>query len=150
MTKDSTFFEKLALLSLAAMAIVALSAIAIIALRAGTVDPNASALIGVIVTGLIAVGKDIVAAVRSYAMSAQLGKVTDQLAASGPVVDAMPTPPDARAAAQVVADAAQDRADVIAADAIKTPEPSPAPSDPPSSLQPDRLADDAADDQAKA
>lgn len=87
MTKDSTFFEKLALLSLAAMAIVALSVIAILALRSTGLDPNAAGMIGVIVGGLIAVAKDIVAAVRSYAMSAQLGKVTDQLAASGPVVD---------------------------------------------------------------
>ena len=86
--KDNTFFEKLALLSLAAISIIALSIIAVLALKSGSVDPNASALIGVIVTGLIAVGKDIVAAIRSYAMSAQLGKVTDQLAASGPVVPA--------------------------------------------------------------
>lgn len=87
MITDPARFEKLALLLLAGIAILALAIIAVIALRAGSVDPNASALIGVIVTGLIAVGKDIIQAIRGYAMSAQLGKVTDQLAASGPVVD---------------------------------------------------------------
>lgn len=89
--KDSTFFEKLALLALAGVSIIALTWIAILALKSGSVDPNASALIGVIVTGLIAVGKDIVAAIRGYSMSAQLGKVTDQLAAAAPVVADAPT-----------------------------------------------------------
>ena len=91
--KTDTFFEKLALLVLAGASIIALTVIAILALRANGVDPNASALIGVIVTGLIAVGKDIIQAIRSYAMSAQLGKVTDQLAASGPVVDPLAPQP---------------------------------------------------------
>lgn len=89
--RDSTFFEKLALLALAGVSIIALTWIAILALKSGSVDPNASALIGVIVTGLIAVGKDIVAAIRGYSMSAQLGKVTDQLAAAAPVVSDAPT-----------------------------------------------------------
>ena len=79
--------EKLGLLALAGMSTAALAVIAVLALRAGTVDPNASTLIGVIAGGLIAIGKDIVQAIRGYAMSAQLGKVTDQLAASGPVSD---------------------------------------------------------------
>ena len=79
--------EKLGLLALAGMSTAALAVIAVLALRAGTVDPNASTLIGVIAGGLIAIGKDIVQAIRGYAMSAQLGKVTDQLAASGPVPD---------------------------------------------------------------
>ncbi len=81
---ESTRLEKLALLALAGASIIALTWIALRALKAGSVDPNASALIGVIVTGLIAVGKDIIAAIRSYSMSAQLGKVTDQLAAATP------------------------------------------------------------------
>lgn len=81
---DPNFFEKIALLLLAFGATASLAAIAVIALNSGTVDPNASALIGVIVTGLIAFGKDIIQAIRGYSMSAQLGKVTDQLAASGP------------------------------------------------------------------
>ncbi len=76
--------EKIALLILAALALGGLIWIALVAIRAGTIDPNASALIGVIVTGLIAFGKDIISAIRAYAMSAQLGKVTDQLAASAP------------------------------------------------------------------
>lgn len=85
--REATFFEKLALLILAGLALAALSLIAVLALRGGQVDANAAGLIGVIVGGLIAFGKDAIAAVRSYAMSAQLGKVTDQLAASGPVAD---------------------------------------------------------------
>lgn len=83
--------EKLALLALAGLSIIALWWIAWSALRAGSVDPNASALIGVIVTGLIAVGKDIIQAIRGYSMSAQLSKVTDQLAAAAPV--ALPDTP---------------------------------------------------------
>lgn len=85
MNPDQSRLEKIGLLLLALLSVIALGAIAILAIRAGTIDPNASALIGVIVTGLIAFGKDIVAAIRGYSMSAQLGKVTDQLAASGPV-----------------------------------------------------------------
>lgn len=87
MSPDNNHLEKLALLALALLSIVSLGVIAIIALRAGSIDPNASALIGVIVTGLIAFSKDIIQAIRGYSMSAQLGKVTDQLAASGPIVD---------------------------------------------------------------
>lgn len=83
MNHDSKL-EKMALLALAFVAICALAVIAVLALRAGSVDPNASALIGVIVTGLIAFSKDIVQAIRGYSMSAQLGKVTDQLAGSRP------------------------------------------------------------------
>lgn len=69
-------------------------------------------MIGVIVTGLIAFSKDIVQAIRSYSMSAQLGKVTDQLAQAGPV-PADPAPKDAKAAADLVAGAADDAADTI-------------------------------------
>lgn len=82
--KDATSNEKLALLIIAGMCVGALTWLALAALRAGDVDPNVSTLIGVIATGLIAFGKDIVAAIRGYSMSAQLGKVTDQLAASQP------------------------------------------------------------------
>jgi hypothetical protein len=85
--KDALSLEKMALLSLAAMSIAALWWIAWLALSAQAVDPNAATLLGAIVAGLIAFTKDIVQAIRGYAMSAQLGKVTDQLAASGPVID---------------------------------------------------------------
>ena len=85
MKNDASFFEKIALLVLAGLSIIALAAIAVLALRGGTVDPNAAGLIGAIATGLIAFGNNIIAAIRGYTMSAQLGKVTDQLAASGPV-----------------------------------------------------------------
>lgn len=111
---DSTSTEKLALLALAGGCIVSLTWIALAAIKAGTVDPNASTLIGVIAAGLIAFGKDIVAAIRSYAMAAQLGKVTDQLADSTP--KARPSPDNAEGveeAAQDTADAAQAEADAI-------------------------------------
>lgn len=84
---ESTHFEKLALLALAGIAIIALAAIGIIALEGGKVDPNSSAILGSIITGLAATITTIISAVRAYSMSAQLGKVTDQLAASGPLVD---------------------------------------------------------------
>lgn len=77
--------EKIGLLVLAYGAIITLAVISVKALDLETVDPNAATMIGVIITGLIAIGKDIIQAIRGYAMSAQLGKVTDQLAASGPV-----------------------------------------------------------------
>jgi microsomal dipeptidase-like Zn-dependent dipeptidase len=80
----NTFVEKIVLLALAGLCIVSLTWIAVKALSTGTVDPNAATLIGVIAAGLVAFGKDIVAAIRSYAMSAQLSKVTDQLAKSVP------------------------------------------------------------------
>lgn len=113
--KDNTYTEKVALLVLAGGCIGSLTWIAIVALnKTGEVDSNAATLIGVIAAGLIAFGKDIVAAIRSYAMSAQLGKVTDQLAASGPIPDLTTTPPDAQAAADQVAAAATDEADRIA------------------------------------
>lgn len=112
--RDSTATEKLALLGLAGGCIVALTWIALKALNIGNVDANASTLIGVIAAGLIAFGKDIVSAIRSYAMSAQLGKVTDQLAASGPVTEAAPIPADAVEAAEQVAGAAADAKDRIA------------------------------------
>lgn len=81
----NTFVEKLALLLLAGLCVVSLTWIAIKALNIGAVDSNAATLIGVIAAGLIAFGKDIVSAIRSYAMSAQLEKVTDQLSQSAPL-----------------------------------------------------------------
>lgn len=81
---DSTKAEKIALLVITGVIVVAVTWIARDALKMQTVDANGATLIGVIVTGLLAMGKDIITAVRGYSMSAQLGKVTDQLAASGP------------------------------------------------------------------
>lgn len=108
MKQESTTLEKIGLLVLALISLIILGWVGIAALKTGKVDPNASALIGVIVTGLIAFSKDIIQAIRGYSMSAQLGKVTDQLAASGPVSDAAPVPQDAQEAAQQVAGAAED------------------------------------------
>jgi hypothetical protein len=85
--RDSTFFEKLALLALSGLSVVSLTWIALAAMKLEGMDPNAATLIGGIATGLVAFSKDIVTAIRGYTMSAQLGKVTDQLAASGPAAD---------------------------------------------------------------
>lgn len=81
---NDTKLEKLALLILAGITLLILGIIANRILSAGTVDPNAATTLGVIITGLIAFLTAIVAAVRGYSMNAQLSKVTDQLAASGP------------------------------------------------------------------
>lgn len=87
---DPAKLEKVAMLALAGGALVVLAVVAIKALNSGTLDANAAGMLGVIVTGLIAFLKDIVTAIRGYSMSAQLGKVTDQLAASGPVPSGEP------------------------------------------------------------
>lgn len=113
MRQDSTFIEKIALLALAGACVGSLTWIAIRALAGTMVDPNAATLIGAIATGLIAFSKDIVAAIRGYSMSAQLGKVTDQLAASAPTTDPTPVPADAAEAADQTAQAAVDKADQI-------------------------------------
>lgn len=89
--QDNSRLEKIGLLALAGASVGGLIWIAIDSLKANALDPNAATLLGAIVAGLIAFGKDIVAAIRGYSMSAQLGKVTDQLAASGP---AQPLPSD--------------------------------------------------------
>jgi hypothetical protein len=75
------------------------------------VDPNAATLVGVIAGGLIAFSKDIVAAIRGYAMNAQLGKVTDQLAASAPTGDGSAAPADAVEAADQTAQPRRSGAD---------------------------------------
>jgi|JI10StandDraft_1071094.scaffolds.fasta_scaffold538278_1 hypothetical protein len=82
---SDTSVEKRILLALSGGALIVLAIVAVMALKADKVDSNAATMIGVIITGLIAFMKDIVQAIRGYSMSAQLGKVTDQLAASGPV-----------------------------------------------------------------
>lgn len=92
---NDTKLEKLLLIGLAFVAIIILAILGVLALRHDGMDANSAGMIGVIVTGLIAFAKDIVQAIRGYSMSAQLGKVTDQLAASGPVApDAAPDKPD--------------------------------------------------------
>lgn len=87
---DNSKLEKVGLLALAGISVIGLIWIALRALKVGAIDPNTATLLGVIVTGLVAYGKDIVSALRGFSMSAQLGKVTDQLAASGPVGDPQP------------------------------------------------------------
>lgn len=86
--------EKIWLLGLAYVAVIILAIISIKALGLDKVDPNAATMIGVVITGLIAIGKDIIQAIRGYSMSAQLGKVTDQLAAAGPAAEAPATKPE--------------------------------------------------------
>jgi hypothetical protein len=116
-TEAETKVEKLTLLALAGVCVISLTYIAYAALHTERLDPNAATLIGVIVGGLIAFAKDIVAAIRSYASSAQLEKATTQLAASSPANDNRPTATmDAKEAANATAEAAQDRADAITAD----------------------------------
>lgn len=87
MSDHDNRLEKLGLLGLAGLSLIGLIWIAVLSLAAGQLDPNAATLLGAIVAGLIAYGKDIISAIRGFSMSAQLGKVTDQLAAAGPVVD---------------------------------------------------------------
>lgn len=111
---EETRLEKLVLLALSGACIASLTWIALASLESATLDPNAATLIGVIAAGLIAFGKDIVGAIRSYSMSAQLGKVTDQLAASGPVPDSKQAPEGAEEAADQVVEAASDERDKIA------------------------------------
>lgn len=111
---NDTKLEKLLLIALAFVSLVILGVLGVMALMHGTIDAVAAGIIGVIVTGLIAFSKDIVQAIRGYSMSAQLGKVTDQLAQAGPV-PTDPAPKDAQAAADTVADAAVDAADTIKA-----------------------------------
>jgi hypothetical protein len=79
------------LIGLAALSLVILGILGVLALRHGGMDANSAGMIGVIVTGLIAFSKDIIQAIRGYSMSAQLGKVTDQLAQSGPIASDGPT-----------------------------------------------------------
>lgn len=81
---SETRVEKLALLGLAGFNLVVLAIIAVMILRVGTLEANAAGMIGVIVTGLVALPTVVIQAIRGYSMSAQLGKVTDQLAASTP------------------------------------------------------------------
>ena len=114
MNRDNTL-EKLGLLTLAAISTLALAVISVMALKTNALDPNASTLIGVIAGGLIAVSKDIISAIRGYAMGAQLSKVTDQLAASGPATPTpeQPAPKNAVDGAQQATDAAQDATDAL-------------------------------------
>lgn len=88
--KDPAFFEKLALLILAGLSIVSLTMIGMTVIRVGSLDANGAGLLGVVIGALAASAKDIVQAIRGYSMSAQLSKVTDQLAAAAPV----PAPTD--------------------------------------------------------
>jgi hypothetical protein len=112
---NDTRLEKLLLIALAFVSLIILGVLGVMALMHGTIDAVAAGIIGVIVTGLIAFSKDIVQAIRSYSMSAQLGKVTDQLAASAPTTPET-APQTAIDAADRVATAATDAADQIADD----------------------------------
>lgn len=82
---NDTKLEKLALLALAGLAIASLTGLGVGVIHAGKIDATTGTILGVIVGILGTFSKDIVQAIRGYSMSAQLGKVTDQLAASGPV-----------------------------------------------------------------
>jgi len=104
--------EKKGLLIIAGLSVVGMIAIAIAAIYHG-VDAGGATLVGVVAAGLATFGKDIVSAIRGYSMSAQLGKVTDQLAASAPLAGGAPAPQTVQDAADAVAGAASDEADRI-------------------------------------
>lgn len=87
MKDDNNHLEKAGLLGLAALSIGILAVIAFLAIDSGKISSDVATLVGVIATGLIAFGKDVLQAVRGYGMAAQLGKVTDQLAESKPAKD---------------------------------------------------------------
>lgn len=84
---DHAQLEKAGLLGVTFACIVALTWISIKALGSDTLDPNAATLLGAIVAGLIATAGGCIQALRGFSMGAALSKVTDQLAASGPVAD---------------------------------------------------------------
>lgn len=88
---NGTKLDRSGLLLVTFGCICALTWVGIRALSSAKLDPNAATLLGAIVAGLISTSGASIQALRGYAMSAQLGKVTDQLAASGPVAD--PTVP---------------------------------------------------------
>lgn len=106
---DFAQVEKVGLLGITLACIGALTWISVKALGSDTLDPNASTLLGAIVAGMIATAGACIQALRGFAMSAQLGKVTDQLAAAAPVPP--PASDGASAAANEVADAAVNRAE---------------------------------------
>lgn len=76
MNADNTRIEKIAMLAIVGGIVIAITVIGM-----ATHD---NTILGMVVTGMIAFAKDIIAAIRGYSMSAQLGKVTDQLAKAGP------------------------------------------------------------------
>lgn len=76
---DTTRLEKIAMLAIVGGIVVAITVFGM--------ATNDNTIRGMVVTGMIAFAKDIIAAIRGYSMSAQLGKVTDQLAKAGPVQD---------------------------------------------------------------
>jgi hypothetical protein len=110
---DPIQFDKTGLIGIAAIAVISLCGIAVYSIYHG-LNSEAATLVGVIVTGLAALTKDIVAALRGYSMAAQLGKVTDQLAASQPSASIEPVPQDAVDGAQAATDAAQAKHDELA------------------------------------
>ncbi len=105
-----TDHERAGLIAITALIVVALVTVAIAVMRY-KLTPEAGTVLGLIVGGLLAIGKDTLSALRTYSTSAQLSKVTDQLAASSPGSSA---PQDAKDAARQTADAADARAEEIA------------------------------------
>jgi hypothetical protein len=104
--------EKIGLLLLAAAAVIGVILLAALTLHIHGVDPNAAGLVGVVVGGLVAFAKDIIAALRSYSTAAQMNRMSDQLASAAPVTT-QDSPQDAKEAARQTADAADDKATQI-------------------------------------
>lgn len=106
--------DKLALFILAGLVVSVLGGVVLGVFYRETVPDKGDVLLGGITTGLILFLRDLVNAVRSSWEEVTRGKITDQLANSGPAIDAAPPPTNAVEAAQDVADAGQTKADKIA------------------------------------
>lgn len=81
--KDHAAREKMGLILVIALIVAALTWIASYSIG-HRIGADVATLVGVVVTGLVSFAKDLVSALRGLSMSAQLTKVTDQLAASSP------------------------------------------------------------------
>lgn len=105
--------DKLGLFLLAALVVMVLGVIVVGVYWTRGVPDKGDVLLGGISTGLILFLRDLVNAVRSSWEEVTRGKVTEQLAQSGPAPDNTPPPKDVVEAAQDTADAAQTKADKI-------------------------------------
>jgi hypothetical protein len=78
------------------------------------IPSDSQTLLGVIVGGIMIFARECLVVIRQFWADAKTAKLTDQLAAAGPPRETIiEAPADAVEAAQVVADAAQERADEV-------------------------------------
>lgn len=110
-TPDSCHsFDKLGLFMLAGLVVSVLGLIVVGTFWTNAVPDKGDVLLGGIATGLILFLRDLVAAVRAGWEEITRGKTNEQLAGSAPATTPSPTPPDAKAAAGQVAEAAEEEA----------------------------------------